>query len=71
MKEEIIKFKVEEYNTVKYKNSSPIDYKTPVTEISLWDDTVIFEEGPKRSRDKPLFLIDVVYKKNEKVFVEN
>jgi hypothetical protein len=71
MKEEIIKIKFEEYNTVKYKNSSPIGYKTPVHNISVWDDTVIFEEGPKKDITQPVFLVDEVYSKNEEVFVEN
>ena len=30
MREEIIKIQCEEYHTVKYKDSSPIDYREPI-----------------------------------------
>ena len=42
MREEIIKIQCEEYHTVKYKDSSPIDYREPIsTEKGWWDDDTV------------------------------
>jgi len=74
MKEEIIKIQCEEYHTVKYKDSSPIDYREqPISnEIGWWDDdTVKVEDTSKKHSNRPLFLVDTIHSKNEEMFVEN
>jgi hypothetical protein len=73
MREEIIKIHCEEYHTVKYKDSSPIDYREPIsTEKGWWDDdTVNIEDTSKKHGNRPLFLVDTIHSKNEEVFVEN
>ena len=73
MREEIIKIQCEEYHTVKYKDSSPIDYREPIsTEKGWWDDdTVKVEDTSKKHGTRPLFLVDTIHSKNEEVFVEN
>lgn len=74
MREEIIKIHCEEYHTVKYKDSSPIDYREqPINnEIGWWDDdTVKVEDISKKHGTRPLFLVDTIHSKNEEVFVEN
>ena len=74
MREEIIKIHCEEYHTVKYKDSSPIDYREqPINnEIGWWDDdTVKVEDTSKKHGTRPLFLVDTIHSKNEEVFVEN
>lgn len=77
MREEIIKIQYEEYHTVKYKDSSPIDYTVPRTiPTDSWLDD-IFDNKRERPSDsspsskKPLFLVDTIHSKNEEVFVEN
>ena len=73
MREEIIKIQCEEYHTVKYKDSSPIDYREPIsTEKGWWDDdTVKVEDTSKKHGSRPLFIVDTIHSKNEEVFVEN
>ena len=74
MREEIIKIQCEEYHTVKYKDSSPIDYREqPISnEIGWWDDdTSKVEDTSKKHGNRPLFLVDTIHSKNEEVFVEN
>jgi len=74
MREEIIKIQCEEYHTVKYKDSSPIDYREqPISnEIGWWDDdTVKVEDTSKKHSNRPLFLVDTIHSKNEEMFVEN
>jgi hypothetical protein len=74
MREEIIKIQCEEYHTVKYKDSSPIDYREqPINnEIGWWDeDTVKVEDTSKKHGNRPLFLVDTIHSKNEEMFVEN
>jgi hypothetical protein len=74
MREEIIKIQCEEYHTVKYKDSSPIDYREqPINnEIGWWnDDTVNLSNDSKKHGTRPLFLVDTIHSKNEEVFVEN
>jgi hypothetical protein len=74
MREEIIKIHCEEYHTVKYKDSNPIDYREqPINnEIGWWDDdTVKVEDTSKKHGTRPLFLVDTIHSKNEEVFVEN
>jgi hypothetical protein len=74
MREEIIKIHCEEYHTVKYKDSSPIDYREqPISnEIGWWDDdTRKVEDTSKKHGSRPLFLVDTIHSKNEEVFVEN
>ena len=74
MREEIIKIQCEEYHTVKYKDSSPIDYREqPISnEIGWWDDDIRkVEDTSKKHGNRPLFLVDTIHSKNEEVFVEN
>ena len=74
MREEIIKIHCEEYNTIKFKDSSPIDYREqPISnEIGWWDDdTSKVEDTSKKHGNSPLFLIDTIHSKNEEVFVKN
>ncbi len=75
MREEIIKIQCEEYHTVKYKDSSPIDYRGPIGtqgEKGWWDDdTVKVEDISKKHGSRPLFIVDTIHSKNEEVFVEN
>ena len=72
MKQEIVKFQYEEYHTITYKDSSPINY----SEIQLpsndgWlDDIVVNSPTPPSSR-RPLFRVDNILQKNEEIFVEN
>jgi hypothetical protein len=71
MKQEIIKFQHEEYNTIIHKSSSPIDYKEPQTHSNDgWlDDVFMIEPTPKSKR--PLFLVDKLHPKDETIYVEN